>query len=481
MTDTLPAELLQVLTETPEFERVYLVGGCVRDWLLNLPNKDYDVEIFGLDYERMAEALTRWGKVDRVGKSFGVVKLTLPSRHTYDFSIPRRDSKVAPGHKGFRIVFDPTLEPREAAARRDYTINSLMFDPRRGELLDFFRGREDLRRGILRHTSPAFPEDPLRVLRGMQFAARFDLDAAPETIELARSIKASYPELAKERVREEWFKWAEKSTTPSRGLKFLQQSEWVEHFPELAAVRGVPQDPEWHPEGDVWNHTLHCCDALAKLVPWKNADSQSRIVYMLAVLTHDFGKAQTTTRALKRGKMRIISPGHEELSGTLAESFLAQINTPCAVQQRVIPLVVNHMAHFSKVTDRGVRRLAKRLEPENIEGLLTVMTADAYGRPPRPLAVPAQVNNIAKKAQELAVRTQAPQPILLGRHLLECGFTPGRELGDVLKRAYEAQLAGAFHDVPGALQWLAGRSKIPLPAFAREAILTRGVARAEIS
>jgi tRNA nucleotidyltransferase (CCA-adding enzyme) len=470
MIETCPPELLRVLRETPELEQAYLVGGCVRDWLLGIQNKDYDVEVFGVEYEALARALGRWGKVDLVGRSFGVVKLSLPNREIYDFSIPRRDSKTAPGHKGFEVFFDATLTPEHAAARRDYTINSLMFDPRRNELLDFFGGEQDLNDHVLRHTSAAFPEDPLRVLRGMQFAARFELNAAAETMALARSIKGTYHELAKERVREEWFKWAEKSKRPSLGLRFLEQTEWIEHFPELNATRGVAQDPEWHPEGDVFVHTGHCCDELVQLDGWKNADSESRIVYMLAVLTHDFGKASTTTEALKRGKMRIVSPGHEDASGGLAQSFLTRINAPNAITERVIPLVVNHMAHFSKVTDRGVRRLAKRLEPENIEGLLTVMTADAFGRPPQSKRLPATVKSIAEKAEELAVRTRAPEPLVMGRDLVKLGFPPGRELGALLEQAYEAQLAGEFFDREAGLIWLTRNASVALPPQIREAI-----------
>src|SRR5688572_11477490 len=226
MNETLPPDLAAILTETPELKQAYLVGGCVRDWLLGIPNKDYDIEVFGLSYEELTRALGRWGKIDLVGRSFGVIKLTTASKETFDFSLPRRDSKVAPGHKGFDVEFDASITPEEAAARRDYTINSLMFDPRERKVLDFFEGERDLKGGILRHTSEAFPEDPLRVLRGMQFASRFNLAAAPETIDLARKIKKTHPELARERVRDEWFKWAEKSKTSSLGLKFLVQTEW---------------------------------------------------------------------------------------------------------------------------------------------------------------------------------------------------------------------------------------------------------------
>ncbi len=470
MIESFPPQLLRVLCETPELDRAYLVGGCVRDWILEEDCKDYDVEVFGLEYEALARALTRWGKVDLVGRSFGVVKLTMPTRASYDFSVPRRDSKTAPGHKGFEVLFDPSLSLEVAAARRDYTINSLMFDPRRNELLDFFGGQTDLKNRVLRHTSAAFPEDPLRVLRGMQFAGRFELSATSKTISLARSIKDTFSELARERVREEWFKWAEKSVKPSLGLQFLSETGWIEHFPELSAIQGVSQDPEWHPEGDVFTHTSHVCDELVRLEAWQSANRPTRIVYALAALAHDFGKAETTTRMLKRGKTRIVSPGHEEISGRLAESFLNRINAPNAIVDRVLPLVVNHMAHFSSITDRGVRRLAKRLEPENIEGLLTIMTADAFGRPPLPKVIPGTVQSIAEKAEELAVRQKAPEPFLLGRHLVECGFPPGPEMGEILRTAYDAQLTGELSDLPTAFIWLAEKSKFVLPSTVRTAI-----------
>src|SRR5688572_10151929 len=168
-----PDELARILRGTPELREAYLVGGCVRDALLRLPQKDFDIEVFGTSYEQLTKALERWGKIDLVGRSFGVVKLTAPIGSVYDFTVPRRDSKIAPGHKGFEITFDPNITPRDAAARRDFTINALMFDPRSQQVLDFFGGAEDLRTRTLRHTTDAFTEDPLRVLRGMQFAARF--------------------------------------------------------------------------------------------------------------------------------------------------------------------------------------------------------------------------------------------------------------------------------------------------------------------
>ncbi len=450
-----PPEPLRALLEaSPRLRHVYLVGGCVRDALLGLPQTDFDLEVFGLDYAGLAAELSRFGRADLVGRSFGVVKLTMPGGGTYDFSLPRRDSKTGPGHKGFEVEINPGIAPREAASRRDFTINALMLDARTGELLDFFNGREDLALRILRHTSPAFSEDPLRVLRGMQFAGRFGLTAAPETVALCRGIAGGFKELAIERVREEWWKWAARSTRPSCGLRFLAETGWAAHFPELDAIRGVPQDPEWHPEGDVFTHTLHCCDAMAALPRWRTADEESRGVYMLAVLTHDFGKAVTTAEEIRDGRPRVVSPGHEIQGVALAESFLARIDLPQALKKRILPLVANHMIPPQPMSDRAIRRLSHRLRPENIQGLCLVMTADASGRPPRPPAVPAVARHLLDRAAEMKIQEKAPRPALQGRHLLELGLPPGKIFGEILHRAYEAQLEGRFENLESALRWL---------------------------
>ena len=463
-----PPELQQILSKTAELKEAYLVGGCVRDALLGLPCKDFDMEVFGIGYESLVNALSRWGKTDLVGRSFGVVKMTFDGGNTFDFTIPRRDSKIAPGHKGFQIEFDPNISPRDAASRRDFTINSLMYNPRSGELLDFFGGVSDLNKRILRHTSPSFVEDPLRVLRGMQFAARFDLETAPETIQLCRKIKSAFPELAVERVRDEWFKWAAKSNTPSLGLKFLLETEWIDHFPEIKALIDVPQEPDWHPEGDVFIHICHCCDAMVKIPEWQSADTESRIVYQLAILTHDFGKPPTTHQALKHGQMRIVSPGHEEAGVPIAENFLDRINAPMGIRQRVIPLVLNHLAHFQTLTDRALRRLARRLEPENIHGLCIIMTADSSGRPPRPAIVPENVKILLARAHELEIQSSPPKPILLGRHLIALGMPPGKNLGAILHEAFEAQMEGRFFDLAQALAWLREQNEIELPPGVRD-------------
>jgi tRNA nucleotidyltransferase (CCA-adding enzyme) len=446
----MPPAFEKILRETPELARAYLAGGCVRDALFGCAPKDFDVEVYGVTYERLVAALSKWGKTDLVGRSFGVVKLFLRDGAEYDFSLARRDSKTAPGHKGFAIEFDPGLTLEEATARRDFTINALLYDPRKGEIIDLHGGQRDLANRILRHTSAAFVEDPLRVLRGFQFVARFELQAAPETVELCRSIKNTINELPKERIWHEWRKWAIKAAKPSLGLRFLRDCEWLEHDPEIRALIGTPQDPRWHPEGDVFVHTCHCLDALVELPEWQRADEDARTVLMFAILTHDFGKATTTVVASDG----ISSAGHEAASVPLAESFLERIGAPLYLRERILPLALNHMFYTEIVTDRSVRRLARRLAPESVESLAIVMTADSLGRPPRPPKVPEIVGILRAKAAELDVQARAPKPILQGRHLLERSMQPGPAFKPILDAAFEAQLDGAFHDLDGARGWL---------------------------
>jgi len=450
----IPEELARILEQTPELSRACLVGGCVRDACLGLPVKDYDVECHGVSYEALSRALSRWGRTDLVGRSFGVIKLTTGSGLDYDFSIPRRDSKSGIGHKGFEVQFDPDITPREAAERRDFTINSLIYDPREKRVIDYFGGLEDLEMRILRHTSAAFVEDPLRVLRGMQFAGRFDLTARPETIELCAGICDSFSELPVERVREEWFKWAAKSVRPSAGIIFLEATGWLAHFPEIAALRQTPQDPQWHPEGDVLAHTCHCLDALAQLPGWQQADPATRIALSFGVLAHDFGKPATTRAEFKNGRDCIVSPGHDSAGVPITEQFLDRIGAPNELRRRVPPLVLCHLAHLQEITPRAIRRLARRLHPATIEELCLVIQADHSGRPPHPPSIPEGVHRLIEGARELRLEAEAPRPILLGRHLIERGMKPGPEFGPILKAAFEAQLDGAFDDLPGALAWL---------------------------
>jgi len=438
--------------------RPRLVGGGVRDWLLGWNPKDLDIEVAGIDFEGLRRALSPFGATDIVGRSFGVIKVRAGGAE-YDFSLPRRESKTGAGHRGFAVEPDPTLSDRDAAARRDFTVNAIALDPFTGELVDPFDGRSDLRAGILRHTGPAFSEDPLRVLRAFQLAARLDFTLAPGTAELCRSMVSSFAELPVERVWAEWEKWATKSVRPSRGLEVLEQTGWIVHFPEVAALRGTQQEPDWHPEGDVLTHTGHCLDALVRFEGWQAMDAGRRRMVVFAVLAHDFGKAVTTHRAERRGAQRWVSPGHESAGGPLSDNFLRRIGAPLDLDAPVRALVMNHLAHHhgeeGEFTDTQVRRLARRLAPATIDELALVMMADARGRPPLPSGeIFGLIGRLKSKAAELAVESSAPRPLVLGRHMIAMGRRPGPDFKPALDAAFEAQLEGAFSDEAGGLAWL---------------------------
>ncbi len=456
--DQLPNELLDVLNAVGQKGRPFLVGGCVRDWVLGLHPKDIDVEVYGCSADALIHLLAPFGKISLVGKSFGVIKLTLQSG-TYDFSLPRRESKQGKGHKGFIVEADPDLGEKEATARRDFTINALLYDPIEDTLIDFFDGAQDLKNKVLRHTSNAFSEDPLRVLRGFQLAARFGLKMLPETLSLCQSIQSEYSTLPKERIWIEWEKWASLSATPSMGLTLLLETGWIKHFPEIAKLHELPQDPEWHPEGDVLIHTGHCLDALARSSTWQTASHKERAVLTLATLAHDFGKVSTTEFAERRGKMRWISPGHEAAGGPLADEFLHRIGSPLAIRENVQPLVENHLYHHSwddsGPSDASIRRIARRLAPATIHQLCIIMEADHLGRPPLTSSESAErIDLLRQKSDELELALNAPKPILLGRHLIQRGETPGPTFKSILKTAFEAQLEGSFADETSAIEWL---------------------------
>lgn len=437
--------------------RPRLVGGCVRDWLLGLAPKDFDVEVYGLDYEVLGRVLAPFGPTDLVGRSFGVLKVRIDGVE-YDFSLPRRESKTGAGHRGFAVLPDSRLTEAEAAARRDFTVNAIAYDPLEDRILDFHGGAEDLKRRILRHTSPAFTEDPLRVLRAFQLAARFDFTLASETVDLCRSIRDTYAELAIERVWGEWDKWAVKSARPSRGLEVLRQTGWLRHFPEIATLDGLPQEPEWHPEGDVFVHTGHCLDALASFASWHGGTPVTRRILSFAVLAHDFGKAVTTKQAERRGKLRWTSPEHEAAGGPLAETFLQRIGAPHDLIESVRPLVVNHLLHHdgpAEYRDTTVRRLARKIAPATLDDLMAVMRADHLGRPPLVSAeTERRLGFLRQAAQKLALEHAAPRPIVLGRHLIALGCRPGPHFTPALEAAFESQLDGAFNDEAGGVEWM---------------------------
>ena len=433
--------------------RALLVGGCVRDALMGVQPKDWDLEVYGVAPEQLREVLDRFGPVNVVGEAFTVYKL----RADLDVSVPRRERKAGRGHRGFVIEGDPSMSFAEATRRRDFTINAILEDPLTGEIIDPFDGRRDLDQGVLRAVSAeTFAEDSLRVLRAAQFAARFEFRIAPETVELCRSIDLT--DLPAERIWGELEKLLLGARQPSIGLGWLHALGALEQlFPEINALVGVPQDPEWHPEGDVFVHTRLTIDRARELIDELSYPRQ--VTVMLAALAHDFGKPATTE--FIEGRLR--SRGHEAAGVPPAESFLSRINVHTIdgynVRGQVISLVREHLKpgeFFKKrdeVGDGAFRRLARRCEPDL---LYRVAKADSLGRNaswvPRERWYGAEAQEwFIQRARELDVAQRPPEPLLLGRHLLALGIEPGPRIGEITRAVYEMQLDGRVRTVEEAI------------------------------
>jgi tRNA nucleotidyltransferase (CCA-adding enzyme) len=424
--------------------RVLLVGGSIRDLLLNIVPHELDIEVGGLTTEHILSILSPYFQTEEVGKSFGILKIkSLP----VEISLPRTERKTGTGHRGFSIEVDPHLPFEKASARRDFTINALGLDLLSGELLDPFNGNKDLKEGILRHVGPAFCEDPLRVLRAMQFIARFNLQPAKETILLCRSIPIEG--LPHERIFQEWKKLILKGQVLSRGLNFLKDTNWLKYFPELEVLVNCEQDPEWHPEGDVWTHTLHCMDAFAKR---RTGENWEDLVVGFAVLCHDLGKPSTTHQD-KDGRIR--SPKHEPKGEEPTRNFLARLSNQVDLAEQVVPLVRRHLAprtfYKDQASDGAIRRLARQVK--RIDRLVRVAESDLAGRPPRQDDFP-EGPWLLKRAENLKVKDSEPQPLILGRHLVDRGFEPGPSFGPILEKCFEAQLDGLFTNEKNGLAHL---------------------------
>lgn len=428
--------------------RPLFVGGFVRDAILGIPSKDIDIEVFGLDAETLIMTLKPFGKVDTVGASFGIIKLTTAD-NDFDFSLPRRENKTGKGHKGFIVKPDPTMTVKEAAARRDFTFNALAQDPFTDEIIDHFGGQADLKAKVIRYTSSAFSEDPLRVLRGFQFAGRFGFDGFPETLALCQLLVDEFADLAIERVWGEIWKWATKSTVPSKGLEFLRKAGWLVHFSELQALVGCPQDREWHPEGDVWQHTLHVTDQATIIARREGLSAEDTGILVLASLLHDVGKPETTVF-----EQRFKTPKHDKVGSAVTERFLIRLEAPKVVIAKVSEMVREHMVHVHVTktpTKRQVKRFLARLESVSVKDVMRLIEADHSGRPPLEKGLPVQARMIQEMAEEMGNEIK---PILQGRDLIAEGLKPGVHFGDILRQAFEAQMDGVFSDVTGGVEFL---------------------------
>jgi tRNA nucleotidyltransferase (CCA-adding enzyme) len=454
----LPPRLLDIAREIGEAGgAMYLVGGWVRDILLDHPSHDYDLEVYGLEMGRLFNILSRHGKPNLVGKAFGIITMRMDDVD-YDFAFPRTENKIAPGHKGFTVQPDPYLTFEQASSRRDFTINSMGIKVPEMTLVDHHGGHRDLEARMLRHVSGAFSEDPLRVLRAVQFAARFEFDIAPETQDLCRRL--SLAELPMERIYGEFKKLMLKARRPSLGLEWMRKLGLLEYFPELKALIGVEQEPEWHPEGDVWIHNNMVIDEAAKLrrgaAPGEPAAAVEfeNMALMLGALCHDFGKPQTTS--FSEGRWR--SPAHDVRGEAPTRSFLDRLTREAALVETVVGFVREHLKPAllykarHEIKQSAIRRLALRVD---IDKLVRVARADHLGRTtPDALAREFPAGEwLLEQSKLLNVLDNKPKPYLTGKFLLSLGMKPGPEMGHLIHESFELQLEGELEDEAAAEAW----------------------------
>lgn len=471
------SELARIIQEAGG--RAMLVGGCVRDELMGVEPKDWDVEVYGVEPARLKTLLEEFvGEIARegegstpraafadegirgplmaVGEAFAVYKLG----SGLDVSLPRRERKTGRGHRGFTIEGDPDMSFEEACSRRDFTVNAILRDPLTGEIVDPFNGRVDIERKVLRHVKDeTFGEDSLRVLRAAQFAARLEFDIAPETIEICKTIDVT--DLPKERIWAEMEKLLLRPERPSLGLEWLYEFGVCRQiFPELQSLVGVPQEPEWHPEGDVDVHTMMVVDEARDLIG--DLPYERQVTVMLGALCHDLGKPPTTEFVDGRTRSR----GHDEAGVEPTLSLLDTLGVYTLngfdVRNQVVQLVRYHLkpGEYYKanaktpVGDGAFRRLARKVEPDL---LYRVAKADSLGRYPdgdrsKMVFGSEPMEWFIEKVRELDIERKPPEPILMGRHLIELGSKPGPHFKEILDAVYELQLDGKVTTLDEAIE-----------------------------
>jgi tRNA nucleotidyltransferase (CCA-adding enzyme) len=433
--------------------RALVVGGWVRDRLLGRSAKDLDLEVFGVPQDQLPPLLASFGRVEAVGQSFPVFKVvrgdTAGRVGAIDVALPRRESKIGRGHKGFEVHGDPFMSIEDAARRRDFTINAISWDPLTDEYLDPFHGRDDLARRVLRVVDPStFGDDSLRVLRAVQFAARFEFALHDETAALCRTI--ALDDLPAERVWTELEKLLVQAERPSIGFALALDLGVIDQLlPEMRTLLGCDQEPDWHPEGDVWTHTLMVIDKARELNA--DLDRPQLLAVMLGAICHDFGKPATT--AVIDGRIRSLN--HEEAGVEPAERLLDRLNIHTIdgfdVRTQVLGLVAQHLkpGMFHKapaVSDGAFRRLAQKVD---LELLARLARADCLGRSGGFDC--SAMDWFIERARTLGVEHRPPQSLLMGRHLLELGLPPGPRIGEIIKQVYEKQLDGEIRTVEEAI------------------------------
>ena len=446
----------------------YIAGGAVRDVLLNIEPKDIDIEVYNIDFETLNRVLSMYGEViggDSLGKSFSAIKFKDSEGNYFDFTLPRRDTKTGDKHTDFTIEVDKNMSLKEACSRRDFTINSMLYDYSSEEIIDYFSGQVHIKDRILKATSlDTFSEDKLRVLRGMQFFCRFNLSIEDSTLELCRELakaeelyktETNPDGISKERVTEEWMKLLTKASHPGKLIPYLEMTGWIKYFPEIQAIIGIEQSPEFHPEGNCDIHTELVTNEARVIADLRNLEGDARVVYILAGLCHDLGKATTTI--IKDGK--ISSPKHAIEGTVVTLSLLESIGIKKSIIEQVIPLVQFHMCHFEtnsyETASKQIRRLSNNLHPANIQQLYDLVWADHSGRHPLPKEAPITMKRLLAAAINQKILLNKPTNLLTGNDVIPYYQNlPGPHIGTVLTNAYQAYLDNKFSTRQEALTWM---------------------------
>lgn len=439
----LPSTLVEILENLQLIgAHPIVVGGCVRDSLLNIPCKDYDVELFNVEkLEDIQKVLEKFGSVKLVGKSFGVLTLRVDDLDL-DFALSRIEKKIASGHRGFEVTTKKDLSYEEASIRRDFTINSIGYDFFEDKILDPHDGLKDLEKKLLRHIKDeTFVEDPLRVYRAVQFCSRFELQIDSKTFELCKKMvdENRVEELPRERIYEEFKKIFLKSSKPSLAFELLKNFGILKYFTELEKLIGCEQEYEYHPEGDVWVHTLMVIDEMAKLVKEKKIEDEFKIlVLFFASLCHDLGKPFCTK--VINGK--ITSHKHEALGVEPTISFMKKLTDDKKLIDEVVTLVQYHLAPFQLYFHNSSNNAVKRLSLKaNLETLSLVCLADCLGRDIKDKCKCYDaIEWLNEKVKELELDKDGIKPLILGRDLITLGYKPNKEFKEILEFAFDLQI-----------------------------------------
>ena len=405
----LPGRLLKIAGDIREAGgRAFLVGGWVRDALLGRSCRDYDVEVYDMAQDSLVPILSKYGRTNLVGKAFGVIHLAMKGL-SLDFSFPRTESKVGYGHRGFVVHTDEKLSFKEAALRRDFTINAMGMELPELTLCDPYGGIDDLKAHTLRHVGPAFAEDSLRILRGVQFASRFGCTLAPETVELCRTL--SLDDLSIERLFEEFKKWLLKPGKPSLGLRAFLDIKLDGYFPEIRPFEG-----SWETLGDI-------LDKMAELRDSNGLSDTQAMDFAFAALL--CGNADS------------------------ALDFLVRITNENHLLKNV-PLLLSALRNLDEgIVDDipALRRLAVKLNGLKLLCLLVKCIPVSYYRSPDFAAA------LWDSAAKYDLLDAAPQPFLTGKKLMDLGVKPGKHMGEIIKQSFELQLDGKITSAEEAAEW----------------------------